>query len=169
MSGTACECVLPSGSGSLLPEAPSPGFLLVWVWWGHSFTLTCLTKSSKDSVSGREVQLSGFFSSYSFKSFLHCLLACIVCNEESAVILAYVSLYICVFFASGCFYYLILPVNNFIMTRLLLLRLLSRFSRVRLCETPWTAAHQALPSLGFSRQEPWSGLPLPSPVHESEK
>ena len=31
------------------------------------------------------------------------------------------------------------------------------------------AAHQAPPSLGFSRQEPWSGLPFPSPMHESEK
>ena len=40
------------------------------------------------------------------------------------------------------------------------LLLLSRFSRVRLCGTPWTAAHQAPPSLGFSRQEHWSGLPL---------
>ena len=30
-------------------------------------------------------------------------------------------------------------------------------------------AHQAPPSLGFSRQEHWSGLPFPSPVHESEK
>ena len=44
----------------------------------------------------------------------------------------------------------------------LLLLLLSRFSRVQLCATPQTAAHQALPSLGFSRQEHWSGLPLPS-------
>ena len=52
---------------------------------------------------------------------------------------------------------------------LLLLLLLSRFSRVRLCATPWTAAHQAPPSLGFSRQEHWRGLPLPSPMHESEK
>ena len=47
--------------------------------------------------------------------------------------------------------------------------LLSRFSRVRLCATPETAAHQAPPSLGFSRQEHWSGLPLPSPMQESEK
>ena len=47
--------------------------------------------------------------------------------------------------------------------------LLSRFSRVRLCATPWTAAHQASPSLGFSRQEHWSGLPFPPPMHESEK
>ena len=52
---------------------------------------------------------------------------------------------------------------------LLLLLLLSCFSRVRLCAAPWTAAHQAPPSLGFSRQEHWSGLPFPSPLHESEK
>ena len=43
--------------------------------------------------------------------------------------------------------------------------LLSHFSRVWLCATPWTAAHQAPPSLGFSRQEHWSGLPFPSPMH----
>ena len=35
-------------------------------------------------------------------------------------------------------------------------------SRVWLLATPWTAAHQASPSMGFSRQEYWSGLPLPS-------
>ena len=49
------------------------------------------------------------------------------------------------------------------MTNLLLLLLLSRFSPVQLCATPWTAAHQAPPSLGFSRQEHWSGLPFPTP------
>ena len=42
----------------------------------------------------------------------------------------------------------------------LLLPLLSHFSRVRLCATTETAAHQAPPSLGFSRQEHWSGLPF---------
>ena len=36
-------------------------------------------------------------------------------------------------------------------------------SRVRLLVTPWTAAYQALPSMGFSRQEYWSGVPSPSP------
>ena len=36
------------------------------------------------------------------------------------------------------------------------------FSCVRLCVTPWTAAYQAPQSMGFSRQEYWSGLPLPS-------
>ena len=46
---------------------------------------------------------------------------------------------------------------------LLLLLLLSHFSRVQLCATPQTAAYQAPPSLGFSRQEHWSGLPWSSP------
>ena len=36
-------------------------------------------------------------------------------------------------------------------------------SRVRLLATPWTAAYQAPPSMGFSKQEYWSGVPLPSP------
>ena len=36
-------------------------------------------------------------------------------------------------------------------------------SRVRLFETPWTVAYQASLSMGFSRQEYWSGLPFPSP------
>ena len=40
------------------------------------------------------------------------------------------------------------------------------FSRVRLLATPWTAAYQAPPSMGFSRQECWSGVPLPSPTKE---
>ena len=38
------------------------------------------------------------------------------------------------------------------------------FSRIRLLATPWTAAYQAPPSMGFSRQEYWSGVPLPSPI-----
>ena len=51
----------------------------------------------------------------------------------------------------------------------LLLLLLSHFSHVRLCATQQTASYQAPLSLGFSRQEHWSGLPFPSPMHESEK
>ena len=47
--------------------------------------------------------------------------------------------------------------------------MLSHFNRVRLCVTLETAAHQAPLSLGFFRQEHWSGLPFPSPMHESEK
>ena len=38
-------------------------------------------------------------------------------------------------------------------------------SHVWLLVTPWTAAHQAPPSMGLSRQEYWSGVPLPSPVY----
>ena len=45
-----------------------------------------------------------------------------------------------------------------------MLLLLSCFSRVQLRATLWTAAHQAPPSTGFSRQEYWSGLRFPSPV-----
>ena len=60
------------------------------------------------------------------------------------------------------------PVRNALKCyRSLLLLLLSHCSRVRLCATQWTAAHQAPPSLGSSRQEHWSGLPFSSPVHES--
>ena len=42
-------------------------------------------------------------------------------------------------------------------------------NRVRLFATPWTVAYHAPPSVGFSRQEYWSGLPFPSPMLESEK
>ena len=54
-------------------------------------------------------------------------------------------------------------------TEMLLLLLLSCVSRVRLCATPETGAHQAPLSLRFSRQEHWIGWPFPSPMHESEK
>ena len=49
------------------------------------------------------------------------------------------------------------------MISICMLLLLSHFSCVRLCVTPETEAHQAPLSLGFSRQEHWSGLPFPSP------
>ena len=41
--------------------------------------------------------------------------------------------------------------------------MLSRFSRVQLCATPWTVFPQAPLSMGFSRQDYWSGLPCPPP------
>ena len=46
--------------------------------------------------------------------------------------------------------------------------MLSRFSRVRLLATPWTVVHQAPLSIGFPRQEPWSGLPFPTPGYLSD-
>ena len=72
-------------------------------------------------------------------------------------------------FASPCFIYPFFFFLHIVYFFPMLLLLLSRFSRVRLCGTPQTAAHQVPPSLGFSRQEQWSGLPFPSPMHESEK
>ena len=58
-----------------------------------------------------------------------------------------------------------------IKTRLWLKVKVKSLSHVRLFVTPWTAAYQARPSMGFSRQEYWRGLPLPSPVgpHRSSK
>ena len=53
--------------------------------------------------------------------------------------------------------------TNLIAFKVLLLLLLSRFSRVWLCVTLWIAAHLAPLSMGFSRQEHWSELPFPSP------
>ena len=47
-------------------------------------------------------------------------------------------------------------------------RLLSSFSHIQLFVTPWTVAHQALLSVRFSRQEYWSGLPVPSARGSSE-
>jgi len=44
-------------------------------------------------------------------------------------------------------------------------RKVKSLSCVRLSATPWTVAHQAPPSMGFSSQEYWSGLPFPSPGH----
>ena len=52
---------------------------------------------------------------------------------------------------------------------MLLLLLLSCLSRVQLCAAPQVAAHQAPLSLGFSRQEHWSGVPLPSPPNSFYK
>ena len=63
-------------------------------------------------------------------------------------------LYVCILYA--CVYVL------------LLLLLSKSLQSCPTCATPETAAHQAPPSPGFSRQEHWSGLPFPSPVHESE-
>ena len=46
--------------------------------------------------------------------------------------------------------------------------MLSHFGSVRLFATPWTVAYQAPPSMGFSRQEQWSGSPFPSPGDQTQ-
>ena len=48
-------------------------------------------------------------------------------------------------------------------TALFIIGKVKLLSHVRLFATPWTVAYQAPPSMGFSRQEYWSGLPFPSP------
>ena len=55
-------------------------------------------------------------------------------------------------------------VRHNLMTKTFFFFFLKSLSRVRLFVTPWTVAHQASPSMGFSRQEYWSGLPFPSPM-----
>ena len=69
----------------------------------------------------------------------------------------------------GCFSFFPLATDFIVWIFATIILLLNRFSRVRFCATPETVAHQAPPSLGLSRQEHWSGLPFPSPMHESEK
>ena len=57
------------------------------------------------------------------------------------------------------------PIKNYVVKNILqfVKVKMKSLSRVQLFATPWTVAHQALPSMGFSRQEYWSGLPFPSP------
>ena len=50
-----------------------------------------------------------------------------------------------------------------VITKVLVKGKVKLLSRVQLFVTPWTVAYQAPPSMGFSRQEYWSGLPFPSP------
>ena len=62
---------------------------------------------------------------------------------------------------SNYYYQLLLLI---IIIGILILKLkVKLLSHVRLFVTPWTVAHQAPPSMGFSRQEYWSGVPFPSP------
>ena len=84
-------------------------------------------------------------------------------STEEWIKIWYVCMGVCAYIWYLCKYHREIPHNG------ILLLLLSHFSHVRLCATPETAAHQALPSLGFSRKEHWSGWPFPSPMHESEK
>ena len=75
-------------------------------------------------------------------------------------VLSWISYLISLDFSS--FIYSLEQYNDKIIGRMLLLLLLSHFSRVQLCVTPQTATHQDPLSLGFSRQEHWSGLTFPS-------
>ena len=99
-------------------------------------------------------------------------LCCLFCSVKCLLRILYKDfhqLYFHFFVTSsfrGILWLLILPCKpyTYILPSLHTAKLLSHFSRVRLCATPETAAQQAPPSLGFSRQEHWSGLPFPSPI-----
>ena len=67
------------------------------------------------------------------------------------------------FFSFFLFYWSVVGLQYCVSSRCSSVVVVKSPSRVRLFATPWTAAHQAPPSMGFSRQEYWSGLPLPSP------
>ena len=70
----------------------------------------------------------------------------------------------CLLFYSICLCGFIPKTSTFVLVRLpVQFSSLQLLSRVRLFETPWTAAHQAPVSMRFSRQRYWSGLPFPSP------
>ena len=59
--------------------------------------------------------------------------------------------------------YLILWIGRINVVKLSILSNVKSLSHVRLFVTPWTVAYRAPPSMGFSRQEYWSGVPVPSP------
>ena len=85
---------------------------------------------------------------------------------SSAIFSIYLQFFLFTLYLSSHLYF---PHCSIPAPALSLILLLSHFSRVQLRATPETAAHQAPPSLGFSRQGHWSGLPCPSPMQESEK
>ena len=130
--------------------ATSAFFWLVFTWYIY-FSLFIFNLSVAIYLKGCCFFLKYIVVLFSFHFYNLCLL-----NGESTF---NVTIRIAEFKSISCILFSIL----------LLLSLLSHFSRVQLCATPWTAAYQASPSMGFSRQEHWSGLPFPSPVHESEK
>ena len=76
--------------------------------------------------------------------------------------LSSVPLYVCVYI------YMCVCVCVCIYTHVYMWSEVKLLSHVWLFVTPWTVAHQASPSIGFSRQEYWSGLPLPSPGESSQ-
>jgi len=72
------------------------------------------------------------------------------------ILLVKVNIYIYIYLISIKYIYTHIYTSNMLLP--------SRFSRVQLCATPWTAAYQAPPSMGFSGQQYWSGVPFSSPT-----
>ena len=85
-----------------------------------------------------------------------------ICKFQVYSIALHLYICVCIYFSVLDSFPLIAQYGVFVPCGILML-LLSSFSRDRLCATPWTAAHQDPLSMGFSRQEYWSGVPCPSP------
>ena len=141
--------------------------------WGH---LSCSVMYSSSTREGLPAKLRLKESGWPFRAWETDLPEGTRGSKSSIVKSHTITLKLICFDASINKYFLILKLTfGFIYdkhanyTILLLLLLLSPFSGVQLCATPWTAAYQASPSMGFSRQEHWSGVPFPSPMHESGK
>ena len=96
------------------------------------------------------------------------ILSRVPCAIHRSFLMIYFIYSVIITILNDCFCHPLQPIFPYYINNQELL-LLSCFSRVQLCATPETAAHQAPPSLEFSRQEHLSGLPFPSPTHESEK
>ena len=86
----------------------------------------------------------------------------IICKFQVYSMTLQLYICVCMYFSSSDSLPLITQYGVFVPCGILML-LLSSFSCDRLCVTLWTAAHQTPLSMGFSRQEYWSGVPLPSP------
>ena len=119
------------------------------------------------------------FCSFSFYQFFSCFLCGLMTLKNDRLSFLFHSLF-CIYYRFSAsitvrgYIQGILILNTFSLTFKFIwcavfILLLSHFSRVRLYVTPEMAAHQSPSSLGFSRQEYWSGVPLPSPqqVHQT--
>ena len=143
-AGVRIEPVSPAWEGRFLATGPAEKSLF---WYNFSLTLKLLQKIKKNLPLHTRLQIS--FSSR------HLLIAATVSQVpefknfeitvDSSPLLLFTP-----------------PTNHSLL-------LLSHVSRVRLCATPKTAAHQVPRSLGFCRQEHWSGFPFSSPMHAIEK
>ena len=124
-------------------ESQGQESLVGWHLWGH-------TESDTTEVTKQQQQQQQAYT-WLFYILGHCKFQC----------------FIFVIFISNCWYQEYRSTLVFIYCSYYSPKVkvkVKSLSRVRLLATPWTAAYQAPPSMGFSRQEYWSGVPLPSPI-----
>ena len=104
------------------------------------------------------------FSFITLKMSIHCLLACIISDAMSVLIITSIPLYaMCILSLDTLKVVSLFSVLHILNMMSIKKVKVKSLSCVWLFATPWTVAYQAPPSMGFSRQEYWSGLPFPSP------